>query len=164
MKKMAIIYHSISGNTKAVAELVAEGAKKAGNVEIALMDIEHVDEDFVNESIAVIFGTPTYYANMTWQMKKWFDTNKTCKLEGKIGSMFATCNMFGGGSEIAVNTLAQHLITKGMLVYSGGTALGAPFIHVGSVLIKNGDEFQQNRAKVLGERVAAKALEVFGDL
>lgn len=159
--KIAIIYHTISGNTKEIAEFVAEGVKQAGNIEVNIMSIDNVNTDFVNESSAVIFGTPTYYSNMTWQMKKWFDMDRTCKLEGKIGSMFATCNVFGGGSEIAVNTLAQHMITKGMLVYSGGTALGAPFIHIGAVCIKEGDEFQRSRAKILGERVAKKALEIF---
>lgn len=159
--KIAIIYHSISGNTKEIAEFVAEGVKQAGDIEVCIMSIDNVNTAFVNEASAIIFGTPTYYANMTWQMKKWFDTDKTCKLEGKIGSMFATCNVFGGGVEIAVNTLAQHMITKGMLVYSGGTALGAPFIHIGAVCIKEGDEFQRNRAKILGERVAKKALEIF---
>lgn len=159
--KIAIIYHSISGNTKEIAEFVAEGVKQTGNIEVEVMPIDNINTDFVNEASAIIFGTPTYYANMTWQMKKWFDTDKTCKLEGKIGSMFATCNMFGGGAEIAVNTLTQHMITKGMLVYSGGTALGAPFIHIGAVCVKNGDEFQKGRAKILGERVAKKALEIF---
>lgn len=159
--KVAIIYHSISGNTKEIAEIVAQGARDIGNIEAVTMDIENVNTDFVNEAKVVIFGTPTYYANITWQIKKWFDTDRTCKLEGKLGSMFATCNMFGGGSEIAVNTLAQHMITKGMLVYSGGTALGVPFIHIGAVCVKNGDEFQLNRAKLLGQRVASKALEIF---
>lgn len=161
--KISVIYHTISGNTKKVAEKIAQGIKEVGDIEVSLMDIDNVDENFVNDSKAVIFGTPTYYANMTWQMKKWLDTNKTCKLEGKIGSMFATCNMFGGGSEVAVNTLAQHLITKGMLVYSGGAALDKPFIHIGAVCVKDGDDFQQDRAKLLGRRVAQKAVDIFGD-
>ncbi len=162
--KIAVLYHSLSGNTKTVGELIAKGAESiSSDIETKVISVEEMsdaDITFVNEAKAVIVGTPTYYANMTWQMKKWLDTSK-CKLSGKLGAAYATCNQYGGGSEIAVNTLNQHLICKGMLVYTGGTALGAPYIHAGVVCIKDGDENQKKRAEILGQRIAEKALELF---
>jgi len=162
--KIAVLYHSLSGNTKSIGEIIAKGAQEVSeDIETKVISIEDMsdeDIDFVNSSKAVIVGTPTYYANMTWQMKKWLDTAK-CQLCGKLGAAFATCNQFGGGSEIAVNTLNQHLICKGMLVYTGGTSLKAPYIHAGAVCIKDGDEAQKKRAEILGQRIAQKALELF---
>lgn len=52
-------------------------------------------------------------------------------------------------------------MAKGMLCYSGGTALGRPFTHLGA----NGfpDRIEDNRDvfEALGQRVAAKAKELF---
>jgi len=53
------------------------------------------------------------------------------------------------------------LLVKGMLVYSSGVADGQPFIHFGPVCIHEGDEGQQERAKIFGERIAKKTVELF---
>ena len=162
--KITIIYHSKSGNTQKVAEMIAEGIKKTGNIEVKLMKLEEIDYEFLKESKAVIFGTSTYYANISWQIKKWFDESWGCNLEGKIGAVFATEDYLGGGADTALMTLIGHMMVKGMLVYSGGSALGQPYIHMGIVTIKDGDESQKDRAKIFGERIGKKALDIFGDM
>ncbi|HYH01950.1 MAG TPA: flavodoxin family protein, partial [Bacillota bacterium] len=87
--KMAIIYHSQSGNTQKVAEIIAEGARFDNEIEVKTMSIEAIDQEFVQQSKAVIFGCPTYYGTFSWQMKQWFDTSKL-DFNGKLGSVFAT--------------------------------------------------------------------------
>jgi NAD(P)H dehydrogenase (quinone) len=161
--KIAIIYHSESGNTAKVADLIAAGAQIAPDFEIKTMSIDAVDPEFVAAAKAVIFGCPTYYGTFSWQMKKWFDTKGKLDLAGKLGSVFATANHFGGGSEVAELGMAAHLLVGGMLVYTPGTSQGAPFLHFGAVTIKDGDQFQKERAKIFGQRIAAKALELFGE-
>ncbi|TCL70943.1 NAD(P)H dehydrogenase (quinone) [Hydrogenispora ethanolica] len=158
--KIAIIYHSQGGNTKKVAQLIAEGAKISEAIEVAAMSIGRLDEEFINEAKAVIFGCPTYYGTFSWQMKKWFDTTKI-DLEGKLGSVFATENYLGGGADVAELGLIGHMLIRGMLVYSAGCAKAGPITHYGAVTIKDGDEWQQRRARLLGKRVAEKAWELF---
>jgi NAD(P)H dehydrogenase (quinone) len=160
--KISVIYHSISGNTQKVAELIAEGARLGGEVEVRSMNIDEVDEAFVTESKAVIIGCPTHRGTLTWQMKKWIETTRL-KLAGKIGSVFATEGYIGGGADFAEMELIAHLLVVGTLVYSGGTSWGQPYIHFGAIAIKDGDDAQQERAKQLGERTAKKALELFGN-
>jgi NAD(P)H dehydrogenase (quinone) len=160
--KIAIIYHSESGNTAKVADLIAEGAKINPAIEIKTMSIEVVDREFVTAAKAVVFGCPTYYGTFSWQMKKWFDTKEKLSLAGKLGSVFATANFFGGGSEIAELGMAAHLLVGGMLVYAPGITQGTPYTHYGAVAIKDGDEFQKERAKIFGRRIAEKAYELFG--
>ena len=75
--------------------------------------------------------------------------------------MFATANYVGGGAEIAELAMIGELLVKGMLVYSAGAAEGQPFTHYGAVCIQSGDESQQERAKIFGERIARKAVEIF---
>jgi len=159
--KIAIIYHSESENTKKVAEVVAQGASSVTSVEVKTMSIEDFDMAFAAEAKAIIFGCPTYCGTFSWQIKKWFDTTKV-NLEGKLGAAFATENYLGGGADVAELGMIGHMLVRGMLVYSAGAGKGAPFTHYGAVTIKEGADWEQERAKILGKRIAEKSLELFG--
>lgn len=158
---IAIIYHSQGGNTQKVAHIIAEGAKINDNLDVRAMNIDSIDEQFVFEAQAVIFGCPTYCGSFSWQMKKWFDTTNI-DLAGKLGSVFATENYLGGGADVAELGMVAHMLVRGMLAYSAGFTKGDPFTHYGAVVIKEGDDWQQNRARLLGQRVAEKTVELFG--
>lgn len=162
--KIAIIYYSKGNNTKLVAETIQLGLKEIESIEVKSMSLEELNYDYIKEAKSIIFGAPTYYANISWQMKKWFDESFTYNLEGKIGAVFATENYLGGGADIALLTLINHLMVKGMLVYSGDSALGHPYVHLGIVTLKDGDKAQKDRAKEFGRRIAKKTLELFGDI
>ncbi|MBM7556080.1 flavodoxin family protein [Halanaerobacter jeridensis] len=160
--KLAVLYHSESGNTKQVGEIIAAGAEKLEEIEAKCMSIDDVDEDYLTEAKAVIFGSPTYHGDISWQMKKWLDTEAgSYDFSSKLGAMFATENYLGGGSDVALLTLAGHLLVSGMLVYSGGAGEGDPYTHYGIVTIKDGDAEDQEKAEIFGERVANKTKEVF---
>jgi NAD(P)H dehydrogenase (quinone) len=159
--KIAVIYHSESGNTAQVAELIAEGARLSDELEVRTMSVKDVDKAYVADAKAVILGTPTYAGCFSWQIKEWLDTGRV-KLADKLGAVFATENYLGGGADTAEMALIGHLLVKGMVVYSAGASKGQPFTHYGCVTIKAGDEAQRERARVFGQRVAAKALELFG--
>ena len=163
--KLSVIYFSETGNTQRVAEWIAAGAESAGKVEVKCLNLnnpEMFDAAFVNASAAVIFGTPTYYANLCWQMKKWIDTDTSCRLAGKIGAVFATENSpHGGGAELANMTLINHLLVKGMLIYSGGAACGRPFIHVGPTIVRSQMGEREEVCRIFGRRIAEKAKELF---
>jgi len=158
--KIAVIYHSEGGNTRKVAEIIAEGAMACEGVEATPMSITKIDEGFVAEAKAVVLGCPTYGGTFSWQMKKWLDTGGI-KLADKLGSAFATGNHVGGGIDVAELAMLQQMLVKGMLTYASGGSKGAPVIHYGAVAINDGDESQQERARILGKRVAEKALELF---
>lgn len=159
--KIAIVYYSKSGNTKKVAELIEEGAKRVSNVEVKCMSIEAADDDFIQEAKAVFFGSPTITGTFSWQIKQWLDTARHLKFAGKLGAVFATANYVGGGADLAELSMIGQLLVKGMLIYSVGAAEGQPFTHYGAVCIKDGDEGQQDRARIFGERIAKKAVELF---
>lgn len=159
--KLSIIYYSQTGKTKTMAEEIAEGMKTLENIEVGLFPVEEIDYTFINESKAVLFGTPTYYANTCWQLKKWFDESKSCSLEGKIGGAFSTANFPQGGADTAILAIINHLMVKGMLVYSGGSALGLPYIHLGPVAFRENFEESKPLFQLFGKRIAAKCIELF---
>ena len=54
-----------------------------------------------------------------------------------------------------------HMLVRGMIVYSAGSSRGLPYTHYGAVAIKDGDDFQKERARLFGMRFAEKAIELF---
>lgn len=159
--KISIIYFSRSGNTRKMAEVIANGAMTVDGIEARLFPLDEIDGNYLNESHAVIFGTPTYYASTCWQVKKWFDESGNIKLAGKLGAVFATADFLQGGADTAISTIINHMLVKGMLVYSGGSAIGKPFIHLGAVALKDGLEESKPLFEIFGKRIAEKTKEIF---
>lgn len=135
------------------------------------MNLQYIRELWVNSqegegdvghSAAVIFGVPTYVGNMSWQMKKWFDTNWNVQVGGKLGSAFSTDNSpNGGGAELAILTLVNHMLVRGMLCYSSGAEFGRPFIHIGPAAVRDKIEEKEILYRPFGARVARKARQLF---
>ncbi|NLJ85040.1 MAG: flavodoxin family protein [Firmicutes bacterium] len=162
MIKMSIIYHSETGNTKRMAELIKEGALQAGGVEVHLMPVETLDRQTLEESRVILFGSPTYYGTMSWQMKRCMDTLPV-KVEGKLGAPFASAAWPGGGGyELAEMALIQGMLIRGMLVYSGGVVTGRPPTHFGAVSHRAPAGFDADRCRKLGMNLARKGKELFG--
>ena len=161
--KVSIIYHSETGNTQKMAELIREGCLKLPGVEAKCMTIDNVDDSYVLESQALIFGSPTYEGTCSWQMKKYLDTEPK-GLSGKLGAVFASQNWpGGGGASFAEMTIIAALLVHGMVVYSGGISVGTPYLHFGAVSRKAPEEnLYRDRCIKLGENITTKALELFG--
>ncbi|MZK53119.1 flavodoxin family protein [Clostridium beijerinckii] len=157
--KLSIVYHSESGNTEKAAEIIVNAIEQMDGIEVKAMNINNIDENFINESEAVIFGSPTYCGTCSWQMKKFLDTSGTLKLDGKLGGVVITENFIGGGADFAEITLMGCLLVRGMMVYSGGVKQVPT--HFGAVLIKDGDEYQINKTKIFAQKFAKRALELF---
>ena len=160
--KIAIIYHSTTGNTEKMAELVKQGCLAAAGVEAQAMSIEAVDQDYVREARAVIFGSPTYEGTCSWQMKRFLDSGPK-DLTGKLAGVFVSENWpGGGGASFAEMTIIAALLVHGMIVYSGGITEGAPYLHFGAVSRKAPTEdLYRDRCIKLGSNIARKALELF---
>ena len=98
---------------------------------------------------------------MSWQMKKWFDTDWNCHLSGKLGAAFATANALHGGADLALLGLVNHMLVKGMLAYSSGAGCGRPFIHLGPVALRGELEKKKDLFVLFGKRIAEKSIELF---
>ena len=159
--KISILYSSKTGKTEKVAKLIEEGVKRIQGIEVKAMNLNEIDKEFIDASNGIIFGTPTYYANMSWKMKKWIDESSSFNLEGKLGAAFSTANSIAGGSDIALLAILNHLMVKGMLVYSGGVAFGKPKTHLGYVHINEIIENEDENARIFGERIAKKVSQIF---
>ena len=73
MRKVLIVFHSQSGNTKTAAEAVAEGAKNVDGTEVAVKEaLKATTEDLLSCG-AIAVGSPDYFGYMAGGLKDFFD-------------------------------------------------------------------------------------------
>ncbi len=166
--KLAVIYHSKTGNTKQAAEWIAEGMSRVSDVEAKAFSIDDVDAEFIGKTKGVVIGCPSYMATMTPEMREWLMQASKLGLAGKLGGAFATEQYTHGGGEMVIQSILTNELVCGMLCYSGGRALGKPVIHMGPIGV-NGNVEKHNDLNhykdvfaLFGERFAQKAAELFG--
>ena len=161
--KVAIVYHSETGNTRKMADLIRAGCENVPGAEARCMSVDAVDEQYLLDSSAVILGSPTYEGTCSWQMKRFLDSGPR-GLGGKLGGVFASQNWpGGGGASLAEISMIAGMLVLGMVVYSGGIDAGKPYLHFGAVSTRApDDEFYRQRCIKLGENIASKAAELFG--
>ena len=76
MKKILIVYHSQEkGNTRKMAELVAQGCRQISGVEVELVNVNErrVSMDAAERADAYALGSPDYFTYMAGGLKQFFD-------------------------------------------------------------------------------------------
>jgi NADH oxidase (H2O-forming) len=124
-KRIAIFYISPHGNTEQMAEAVLKGASGAG-VHATLCHINHASfadvRDLMEESDALIFGTPTINRDIPKPMWDVLAYLSTVSLKGNLAGVFGS---FGWSGE-ACRMLEERL--KGMNFKLPVAAVRAPFM------------------------------------
>jgi NAD(P)H:quinone oxidoreductase type IV len=150
--KVQIVFYSTYGHIYRMAEAVAEGAREAGGVEVALLQVPELmpDEvleksgakaarqafahvpiaqpDHLADADAIIFGTPTRFGNMCAQMRNFLDQTGGLwmqgSLVGKVGSVFTSTASQHGGQETTLTSFHTTLLHQGMII------VGVPYAEV----------------------------------
>lgn len=162
--KMAVIYHSVTGNTKNMGEEIVKGMSSVEGVEAKSFAIEAVDGEFIKDCACVVFGSPIYAAHISFQMTNYMQKEASrLGLAGKLTGAYATAQYVHGGGELGVRELLDYCMVFGALTYSGGAACGKPVIHLGPVGIDNTLDINQfaDNFVLYGKRMATKAVELF---
>jgi len=174
MSKVLVLYYSSYGHIEQLAQAVAEGAREAG----ATVDIKRVPEtaplevakaahfkleqeapiakiEDLADYDAVILGIPTRFGRMPSQMAAFLDQAGglwlSGKLNGKVGSVFASTATQHGGQETTLFSAITNLLHFGMVIvglpYSFPGQMGLTEIHglspYGATTIAGGDGSRQ---------------------
>lgn len=150
MPKALVIYYTQSGNTKKMAESVAEGIQKAG-VEAVVKDVLDVKVDELLKYDGIVIGSPTYYGSMSAQIKQLLDNSVKFhgKLDGKVGAAFASSANIGGGNETTILDILNAMLIHGMIIQ--GDWQGD---HYGAVAIEAPDSRATRQCIRMGDRLA----------
>jgi len=157
MSRILVGYHSRSGNTQKMAETVAAGARSVG-IEVDLKPIADLSAADLLQYDGLIFGSPTYYGTMAWEMKRLLDESVQYhgKLSGKVGGAFSSSANIGGGNETTILAILKAFLIHGMIIQ--GTAHGD---HYGPVAINAPDSRSTPQCEALGKRVAELVKRLF---
>lgn len=106
MAKVLVVYHSLGGATKQMAEAVAEGAKAAGAKVVVKTGLEATVDDLL-ECDALALGSPDYFSYIAGGLKDFLDRtyyHSQGKVVGKPTGLFASA---GGPPDRVLGVLRQ---------------------------------------------------------
>jgi NAD(P)H dehydrogenase (quinone) len=150
MAKAIVIYYSRTGNTKKMAEFIAEGLEKE-KIEVFLKKTEEVKVEELLKYDAIIIGSPTYYGTMAYPIKKLLDDSVKFhgSLDGKVGAAFSSSANIGGGNETTILDILNAMLIHGMIIQ--GDPQGD---HYGAVSIGSPDERVKKQCLRMAKRIA----------
>ncbi len=162
--KILVLYDSKTGNVEAMARLVAAGAAAIAGTEVRLRKIEGPPEikataDDVVWCDGIAVGTPTNMGILSWKMKRFWDEEMLShwmKIDGRIGCAFSSAGGWGGGMELACQSVTSVLLNFGFLVFGVTDYTGRDLtLHYGAVSAKAPvDQQGQAACHLLGQRLA----------
>jgi flavodoxin len=110
MKKVIIVYESVYGNTKKVAEEIADGINEYEGAECVIRKTGEIHTDDLCEYDAILFGCPNHNQEPARNLLIFIDRASIVHLEGKVGAIFDTYT--GGNKDVAVTKLESKLRQK----------------------------------------------------
>jgi multimeric flavodoxin WrbA len=108
MAKILIVYHSLSGNTKAMAEAVAEGARGVSGAKVSVKTGLEATIDDLLGCDAVAVGSPDYFSYMAGGLKDFFDRTYYPS-QGKVTDKPCACFGSAGGPPTVVLELLEKM-------------------------------------------------------
>lgn len=90
MKTMLIVYHSMTGGTRQMAEAAAAGARTEAELTVTLLKAADTGPADVLAADGYLFATPENLASMSGLMKDFFDRTYYAALDRLNGRPYAT--------------------------------------------------------------------------
>ena len=148
-----VMYHSRTGNTKALAGQIAEGVRDVEGVDCVIKPVADVEMEDLFAADGIIAGSPSYYGVMAAEMKAIFDRifNDRPKMTDKVGAAFATSGHPTGGCETTMVSILESMLVAGMIVVSDPPKAGG---HFGVGCAGKPDERVERWGRMHSERVA----------
>jgi len=141
MGTIYVIYHSDTGNTRKLAQLMADGARQVAGTDVKLVSAEELDYNAAAAADGYAIGSPDYFSYVAGQVKTFFD--KTLSDQRFHGKPYVGFGTHGGGAKVldCLNKLAKSVKLK--QVADGVMTKGSPD--------KAGAEQAQKLGKTLAE-------------
>jgi len=151
--QVLVLYFSKGGNTRMLAEFIAEGVESVEGVTPVLKTTAEVTKEEFVGAAGIIAGSPVYFGVMAADLKRVFDefVGVRKKMENKVGAAFTTSGDPTGGKETTIFSIIQCLLIYGMIVV--GDPMDATG-HYGVACVGAPDDKAAENARKLGRRVA----------
>lgn len=124
MPDIVVVYHSGYGHTQRLAQAVADGAGASLLAIDAEGNLPADGWDRLKAADAIIFGSPTYMGNVSWQFKKFADASSkpwyAQDWKDKIAAGFTNSAGMNGDKQQTLNALFTLAMQHGMIWVSQG--------------------------------------------
>jgi multimeric flavodoxin WrbA len=107
MKTLLIVYHSMTGGTKQMADAAAAAARRENGVSVSMRLARDAEPTDVLGADGYLFATPENLAAMSGQMKDFFDRTYYAALERLNGRPYATLICAGSDGTQAAAQIAR---------------------------------------------------------
>lgn len=156
MPKILVIYDSETGNTEKSAKLFAKGARKVKGLEVKVKKVDKVSLNDLKDADGIAIGSPTYYGEMSWRIKRLIDKSVKIhgELEGKVGTAFTTSGGIATGAETTLLSILQAMLVHGMIVQGDSNDKHYGLAIVGEPKSKDEKELCIDKGKKFAELVA----------
>jgi NAD(P)H dehydrogenase (quinone) len=150
MPKVLITYFSHSGHTERLANCIAEGVRDGG-IEVTVKPVNQAEAIELLQYDGIIIGSPAYYGTMAAPVKRFLDDTAQLhgRLDGKVGSAFASSANLGAGAELTVTGILHAFLAHGMIIQ--GDPRGN---HFGSASLEQITPREEDAARRQGQRFA----------
>lgn len=107
MKRLLIVFHSMTGGARQMAEAVSRGAVSEDGVQVRLLRAAEATPEDVLESDGYVFVTPENLAAMSGVMKDFFDRTYYAALDRIAGRPYAALVCAGSDGHNAVRQIER---------------------------------------------------------
>lgn len=127
MIRVFVVYDTKYGNTRLVAEKIAEGMREVEGIETAISDVEQVDFEKMADFDAILIGSPNHVGRPARSIGKFIDKLGKFDLRARWVAVFDT--YLGGDFEKATKKMEKRigekvpslkLIASGLSIRVGG--------------------------------------------
>jgi flavorubredoxin len=144
VKRVLIVYATRAGDTKAIAELIAEGIRFAG-AEAVLFNVSDIQKpDTLEGYDGYVFGSATYHGEMMQGMKTLLFLAEKASLEGKVGGAFGAFGWSGEAPDRIYDTMKNIF----------GMAMAGGPLRLKSASLGGGIKMAQDYGREIGNRLA----------
>jgi NAD(P)H dehydrogenase (quinone) len=121
-KKVLVLYYSGGGHTKKMANTIAE-AMKSDAINVTIEEAGKFNISLLPKYDGIILGSPTYFSNVAWQVKKAIDESIVHygggKLNGKVAGIFTSAGTSRDGKDCLKMLEVALGLHHGMKVIEG---------------------------------------------
>jgi NAD(P)H dehydrogenase (quinone) len=144
MGKAIVVYSTRTGETKTIADLIAEGIRIQGS-EANVVNVSAIKKETDLQGFdAYVFGSATYHGEMMQSMKTLLFLAEKAGLEGKIGGAFGAFGWSGEAPVRIYDTMKN--------IFKMNTANGP--LHLKSASLGGGVQMAQDYGKQIGKKLS----------
>ena len=142
--ELYVIYESHTGNTRRMAQAVAEGAGEVEGIQVTLKRVSEANVEELADAEAIILGAPTRNTKVPAAMSQFLKRMENAPLRGKLGAAFGS---YGWSGE-AVGLIRSALTRRGLRVPGAGVRAK-----------RTPDQGALEKCRALGAGVASRLVE-----